>query len=200
MSSSPPRSAAWRSDHSFTHKKRTNSSYDSTNGYNQNRLHHNRQPPPICDPSEIRRKYFEKKFEFCTTFNYQLPQPNDDGCAITGKSSRLNPWADKFAMIKERLNDVKNRLNDYPLEEWSKHTHKRDPAGGIGWSLNSGIHAEFVTKAWCKFYELLSSYPVVRRCIDGRFNSMHLCEAPGAFVAALNHFLQLNLVQQKVIY
>ena len=44
-----------------------------------------------------------------------------------------------------------------------------------------------LTQAWCKFTECVNRYDLV----DGNaLNSAHLCEAPGAFVAALNHHIQ----------
>ncbi|XP_074038850.1 cap methyltransferase 2 isoform X2 [Leptinotarsa decemlineata] len=48
--------------------------------------------------------------------------------------------------------------------------------------------------AWCKFYEILSQFPVVPLCAISQHKlvSLHLCEAPGAFVCALNHYLTLN--------
>ena len=47
--------------------------------------------------------------------------------------------------------------------------------------------AEMVTNAWMKMYEIISTSPDLlptTRVI----NSFHICEAPGAFVAALNHY------------
>ena len=50
----------------------------------------------------------------------------------------------------------------------------------------------FCSNAWCKFYELL----VTLRLVDdldistSALHSVHLCEAPGGFVCALNHFVQ----------
>ncbi|XP_067939668.1 cap-specific mRNA (nucleoside-2'-O-)-methyltransferase 2-like [Watersipora subatra] len=49
----------------------------------------------------------------------------------------------------------------------------------------------FCSNAWCKFYELLSTL----RLLDDLdksvpFQSVHLCEAPGGFICALNHFVQ----------
>lgn len=49
------------------------------------------------------------------------------------------------------------------------------------------LHVELCTQAWVKFYEVLSSFKIVP---DTDFCSLHLCEAPGAFIAALNHYLQ----------
>lgn len=149
----------------------------------------------IYDNEEIRKKYFEKKFEFKKSFQWSLPVDT----FIDAKSDCDHH---KLISVKQKLNQVKDKLNNYSLEAWSKHTQKRDPAGGIGWNLRKVINAEFVTKAWSKFYELVSAYQLIRFCDPSRgvFNSMHLCEAPGAFVAALNHFLQYNFTKNKVIF
>ena len=50
-------------------------------------------------------------------------------------------------------------------------------------------------KAWCKFTEILNEFKLLARAMDtstGKeaFRSCHLCEAPGAFITALNHHLQ----------
>lgn len=55
-----------------------------------------------------------------------------------------------------------------------------------------------MTQAWCKLWECVRSYNVVSGNEDGTFRSVHLCEAPGAFVAALNHHLKTNFSELKV--
>ena len=53
-----------------------------------------------------------------------------------------------------------------------------------------------LTQAWCKFYEILSSYDIIQRGLYAKeakpFTSVHLCEAPGAFVTSLNHFMKTH--------
>ncbi|KAH8371643.1 hypothetical protein KR093_008354 [Drosophila rubida] len=88
--------------------------------------------------------------------------------------------------LKEELNTVKSKLNNYGVQEWSSHTNRRDPSGEISWRLKNETKAEFVTVAWCKLFECLNRFPLVTQ---PTLNSLHLCEAPGAFIAALNHYL-----------
>jgi len=50
--------------------------------------------------------------------------------------------------------------------------------------------AEMCTQAWCKFHEVLGTFPAIARLSATReLNTVHLCEAPGAFITSLNHFL-----------
>lgn len=59
----------------------------------------------------------------------------------------------------------------------------------------------------CKFYECLTNFNVIPRSIVEKtsepensvpFFSVHLCEAPGAFISALNHYIHTNYSQIKV--
>jgi hypothetical protein len=49
-------------------------------------------------------------------------------------------------------------------------------------------------QAWCKFYENARSFILVPPTVVNTecLNSVHLCEAPGAFITSLNHFLKLH--------
>lgn len=96
-----------------------------------------------------------------------------------------------LVMLKSIVNHVKGKLNDYQIEDWSRHTRNRNPAQQILSHLKSEIGGEFVTQAFAKFYECVSAYPMVNN-VGEVYQSIHLCEAPGAFIASLNHFLKLN--------
>lgn len=70
---------------------------------------------------------FDKKFCFVNK-NYKLPD-----CTVL--YTKQNYKFQRLQEIKENLNDVKNKLNEYPLEKWSAHTRKRNPAGEVTWRV-----------------------------------------------------------------
>lgn len=51
-----------------------------------------------------------------------------------------------------------------------------------------------------KFFECLNQFPVISKeaVEEGQLNSFHLCEAPGAFICALNHYIILKYPVIKV--
>ena len=65
--------------------------------------------------------------------------------------------------------------------------------GKVVSEIKSRYNAELCTQAWCKFHEILASHDVVPPSVllqpKARLNSIHLCEAPGAFITSLNHYL-----------
>lgn len=100
----------------------------------------------------------------------------------------------ELAQLKDRLNEVKERLSSYDLNDWHRHTRTTNPADMVMRRLRSDVKVEFLTQAWCKFYELVYSFNLLPRDArnNGELRTIHLCEAPGAFVASLNHYLRLN--------
>ncbi|XP_043674264.1 cap-specific mRNA (nucleoside-2'-O-)-methyltransferase 2-like isoform X1 [Vespula pensylvanica] len=132
---------------------------------------------------------FSKTFRIVTEENYSLPRPD---CMF-----KENPWYIKeLQILKEQLNEVKNRLNSFNLGEWHEHTSNRNKAGQVQYRVRRDIKPELVTQAWCKFYEILSFFDVVPQNEiiknNNSFTSVHLCEAPGAFITSLNHWLKTN--------
>lgn len=127
--------------------------------------------------------YFNKKFRFKNE-GYQLPKEE------VFFSNKVESYQ-ALQIIKSILNHVKSKLNEFKIEEWSMHTRTRNPAQGILIHLRNIIQAEFVTQAFCKFYECVSSYPLVPLQTEN-FLTIFLCEAPGAFITSLNHYLKLH--------
>ena len=99
--------------------------------------------------------------------------------------------------LDAELNKTKSLLNDLSLKPWHAHTRRNNPAGTVIQEIrdqtnrhNNGT-PELLTQAWCKFTEILNAFALVGRAKEGSqvFKSCHLCEAPGAFITALNHHL-----------
>ncbi|NWX39661.1 CMTR2 methyltransferase, partial [Steatornis caripensis] len=140
--------------------------------------------------SEI-EKLFEKKFTYVKPVNneWQLPDPSD---AFTCDHKEFN----SLLALKDSMNEVKNQLSDKNLDEWHQHTSFTNKAGKIIPHVKKSVNAELCTQAWCKFHEILCSFPLLpeEALQDGELNSVHLCEAPGAFIASLNHYLKSHHV------
>lgn len=130
---------------------------------------------------------FNKKYQFRFNSEWKLPDRESWFSAP--------PWKVKsLESQKTRLNFHKSQLNDFSIEEWSSHTRRRNPAGEVGWKIRCLVNPEFLTQAWTKFYECACTYNVVPKeaIANKKMVSLHLCEAPGAFITSLNHYLKLN--------
>lgn len=137
------------------------------------------------DHDEIISKIFNKKFKFHKDGIQELP-PVDS-------LFECPQWTvENLQNFKDNLNQVKSKLNDKKLEVWSEHTKLNNPAGDIVSKVRGrDVKGEFVTQAWCKLYEIMSNYECIQPQ-NYRLKSVHFCEAPGGFIAALNHWLKLN--------
>nr|CAD7404709.1 unnamed protein product [Timema poppensis] len=144
----------------------------------------------VC-PADVEQavlEHFGKKYEF---------KPPAEGWTLpdAGLLFKDDLWTSNiFQKLKRELNEVKSQLNDFSLDEWHRHTRFMNKAGDIIRRLRDEVDPEFPTQAWCKFYENVSSTSLVPKiAIDNSvLNTIHLCEAPGAFITSLNHFLTLR--------
>jgi len=84
------------------------------------------------------------------------------------------------------LNLTKNKLYTFDLDRWHERTTKMNVAE----TVVGHVRPDFLTRAWCKFYEIASGEPklIQRDAIEERrASTVHLRETPGAFVSPLNH-------------
>lgn len=99
-------------------------------------------------------------------------------------------------------------LNQFPRDAWHSHTKQMDIANTIMGHVTRFFNPEFSSEAWAKMFDIMCSYEIVpdkvfteakaisdnpdRRRLGEKvpFDTVHLCEAPGAFISALNHFLK----------
>lgn len=59
--------------------------------------------------------------------------------------------------------------------------------------LMEKMNAEYVTTAWLKCYEILENYKVLDNIENETINYFGICEQPGAFIFATNHYVKQKL-------
>lgn len=100
---------------------------------------------------------------------------------------------------------------DFDIQDKTLQTHDYDavktqfrfftpdfPEGKLTRTLEKRYNIENISQAWIKMWEMLSDCEIIRDS-DGltKFNSFHLCEAPGMFILALNHYLHTKTSIKK---
>lgn len=100
---------------------------------------------------------------------------------------------------KGRLNATKNKLDDKNMDLWGKHTATTLRTGDIVRFCRDELHAEMATNAWTKMYEMLVRFKLVNVSDPSspEIKTVHVCEAPGAFICATNHYIKLNCKDAK---
>ncbi|XP_025419173.1 cap-specific mRNA (nucleoside-2'-O-)-methyltransferase 2-like [Sipha flava] len=136
-------------------------------------------------------KMYTQGEEFCKSFTlktgWELPNHND---MFTKPQWKLEDYQN----LKTVLNSTKQKLNFFDLDQWHSHTTKMNPAGLVIKHIRHHIRPDFLTQAWCKFYEIAYGSNLIPHNINDRniVSTVHLCEAPGAFVSSLNHYMAIN--------
>jgi len=96
----------------------------------------------------------------------------------------------KLMCVTEWMNDVLySRTTEYMC--WENVKKRTNPFKALNRQLSDHFGGEMITNAWMKFYEILASNQrLTRRFPNMVWKSCHLGEAPGAFIASLNHYLR----------
>ena len=98
----------------------------------------------------------------------------------------------RLLKLKEQLNETKAKLNDKEMISWHRHTHFTNRAGIVVPAVRRDFNPEMCTQGWAKFHEILLQYGTLVSEATTKLHSVHLCEAPGGFIASLNHFLKTH--------
>eukprot|EP00873_Tetraselmis_striata_P004150 jgi/Tetstr1/424414/TSEL_014972.t1 len=131
------------------------------------------------------------------------------GCALPAPGELFTaPHWELPAMAQEKaaLGAAKDKLDCFDLKEWERLASRANRAEQIRYRLRREYSAEMATVAWAKMFESLGSLGLLEDDHsaaqdegegegggegDGarRLFTAHLCEAPGAFICAINHYI-----------
>ncbi|PNH08698.1 FtsJ methyltransferase domain-containing protein 1 [Tetrabaena socialis] len=143
------------------------------------------------------------------------------GCVLPADASGFFPLAadswlshDDVAPHRDALNEAKGLLDDLDNTAWDRMASDSYYAEYVRRNLRKEFHVELGTVAWAKLYELIvccELWPIeVQNSSSSDSSSaiaalpappnpagppaftVHLCEAPGGFVAATNHYLRTH--------
>lgn len=150
----------------------------------------NKRRRQLLDPPEVQKEIealFNKKFVLISK-DETWAKLQDTSCMFCQEPFVL----EEMTFMKDELNRKKSLLNDMDIVEWHSHTRRVHKAGLVVKHLREKLRVEMCTQAWAKFHEILHSFNLLPDNVQqtGRFRSVHLCEAPGAFVACLNHHVK----------
>lgn len=164
------------------------------------RSRHERRPPPehmmIEDQVKTMKrldvpigKHIEKQYEFKCS-NWSIPKGDELF------SSPAFDVEEMKKLEKENLH-TKSKLDDFDGGRWGRHTKQTKVGSNVIFDIRKKVRAEFCTRAWVKMYELLHAYELLpshaEEIPNQGFLTVHLCEAPGAFVSATNHYIQTHI-------
>jgi cap2 methyltransferase len=90
--------------------------------------------------------------------------------------------------LKENTNVVRDMLDTKHIGIWHKLTSFTNLTGDVVYALKRQFSPELCTVAWAKMYESLYRFRLLEQ--HGPVRSAHICEAPGGFIAATNHYLR----------
>ena len=134
--------------------------------------------------------------EYSTHWPLKIHHFDDESCEFDSELDvdtlfTAEDWrVDYLYYLKQSIDGVKEQLNDKDIEEWGRHTSTTDACGWVIQHIKTQVDPvpEILTRAWIKFWEIIHTVPVVDPTVKP-LTALFLCEAPGAFVSATNHFI-----------
>ena len=140
-------------------------------------------------------KLFGKCFEVTLQYSSKCKDQQESGDDRTFCTNFLNQFLQRKEELKDELNFTKSELNHFDIQIWRAHTNFTNLCGYLTRYCKKHLNAELCTQAWLKFCTILNTFDLVKRDSakkEGTLTSVHLCEAPGAFVTCLNHHIAIR--------
>ncbi|OEH76019.1 ftsj-like methyltransferase domain-containing protein [Cyclospora cayetanensis] len=159
--------------------------------------------PPSSEPSSMARLQVTATASGCASMFVVSTCRASPVCALSSTPAYETP---ELGEVSRRLERSREALSDIPIDEWKRHTAKTDVFKKVIPTIKQkvldkdGHCPELLINSWTKLYEVLTKTPILKRRLKHLqqlepkqprvLKSIHLCECPGGFVAATNHFIK----------
>ena len=90
------------------------------------------------------------------------------------------------------LNHFKRVMDTKSISEWGRLMSEINPSIPLKHMIKQKYKLPHVSNAWLKLYEIFNLIPDI--ITKKKINSFHICEAPGAFIMATNHYVGVKNV------
>lgn len=134
---------------------------------------------------------------FPTIIDFTLPPCHDFSVDKIGKGASNLENSDNVNNLINLLNK-KLKSDDITEDEIRNKTKgmiRKFFSHEIIDHININYNGEYVTTAWAKCYEIISYYDLIK--YGDEINYYGICEQPGAFVYAINHYIKTNKISKK---
>ena len=117
---------------------------------------------------------------------YNLKDPQTISYNLTNYGIKINNKVN-FLGLKEELNLIKFYIDTRNKKKWGEITLNINISRFLTSYIKNKLKIN-VTRAYIKLYEILYKFNLVDTTID--LKSLHICEMPGNFIAATNHYFR----------
>uniref|UniRef100_A0A6C0LRQ0 Adrift-type SAM-dependent 2'-O-MTase domain-containing protein n=1 Tax=viral metagenome TaxID=1070528 RepID=A0A6C0LRQ0_9ZZZZ len=108
---------------------------------------------------------------------------------LLNKKAKLNLYKRTMDTKPSQIHSERySQTNGYFLK-WEQLTNKLTMQSALKNILKNYLNVDMPTNAWIKMYEMLSNIKDIIPIKCDTVRTFHICEAPGAFISAINHYL-----------
>jgi hypothetical protein len=101
----------------------------------------------------------------------------------------------RFLKLKTQLEMADYTIDTRNIHDWDnlkkvvRFYRPTDTAKHLKTIIEKKFNQKSISQAWVKMYEIIVKYDLIKNKND-TYNTFHLCEAPGNFISATNHYIK----------
>ena len=102
----------------------------------------------------------------------------------------------RFLKLKTQLEMADYTIDTRNIHDWDnlkkvvRFYRPNDTAKHLKTIIEKKFNQKSISQAWIKMYEIIVKYDLIKKNNNNTYKTFHLCEAPGNFISATNHYIK----------